>query len=333
MGKLKLKITELCNANCLCCQQRLKKYSKDIVKMMPIELAKKCIDDVSVLNWNKLIFSGGEPTLHPHLFEMIRYSHEKHMVTSLYSNGGSITEGYIDELNTNGLDILMLSYYSFDEDVFCKIRQSNRLYRDATKAMDCLKILNNENRVFFKIRLQSVLTKYNYKSLPELLRYAIEAKFETLSISYLEHARTQPLLYMNTNDINIFQKMIIPEMKEIIMHTNNISNRDKDFNLRALDETFQDRYEGKPVDIYNGQYRDARCNCINKNEYIVVNPSGNVLPCCGMEYYDENIFFGNVKDDKIANIIDGDTFKDFWNREKEICKYCAVDRHFFLITS
>lgn len=100
--KLKLKVTEICNANCSCCQQRLERYAEDHVYVMPFELACKCIDDAKRIGWKQLILSGGEPTLHPDLFEIIKYGKEQGMVVSLYTNGGMLTNEYIDGLCESG---------------------------------------------------------------------------------------------------------------------------------------------------------------------------------------------------------------------------------------
>lgn len=326
--KLKLKVTEICNANCSCCQQRLERYAEDHVYVMPFELACKCIDDAKRVGWKQLILSGGEPTLHPDLFEIIKYGKEQGMVVSLYTNGGMLTNEYIDGLCESGLDVLMLSYYSFDKSVFCSIRQSEELFDKATEALYRLKNREESEEFHIKVRLQSVLAKENYISLPDLLDFAIKAKFESMSVSYLEHAQTKPELYMDKDDIDDFKSTIVPLVKQILLKAD-ISENSKKHNDDVIIDLFSDTYGEKTVDIARGEYRDDCSECVNKDKYIVINPEGNCLPCCGMEYYSERENFGNIKEKSLDKILQGAPMQKFWNSRKVMCKYCAVDRHFF----
>lgn len=326
--KLKLKVTEICNANCSCCQQRLERYAGDRVSIMPFELARKCIDDACLIGWKQLILSGGEPTLHPDLFEIIRYGREHGMEVSLYTNGGMLTDEYIDSLCESDLNVLMLSYYSFDKDTFCSIRQSEELFGKATEALYRLKKREELGDFHIKVRLQSILAKENYMSLPDLLQFAIEARFESMSVSYLEHAQTKPELYMDKEDIDNFRNKIVPKIERIISAAN-LSEDSKKHNTDVVTCLFSDTYRGKTVNITGGEYRDDCSECINKDKYIVINPEGNSLPCCGMEYYNERESFGNIKEKSLGEILQGVPMQKFWYSRKAMCKYCAVDRHFF----
>lgn len=95
MGKLKLKVTERCDANCACCTSRLSAYDQkrqsSMTVDMDIDLARRCIDNAVGLGWNDVVISGGEPLLLDYLEEIISYANINNMNTKLYTNGGNLS--------------------------------------------------------------------------------------------------------------------------------------------------------------------------------------------------------------------------------------------------
>lgn len=330
MGKLKLKITERCNANCLCCQSRLERYAQNTNENydMSFVMAKKCIDEAKKLGWDRLIISGGEPTLNKEIDKIIDYGKASNMLVSLYTNGSTLSEEYIDSLEKVNLDVLMLSYYSKNKNSYVAIRQSEYVYNKASEAIRLLAERKKSN-MLMQIRMQTVLTKYNYEDLPELLLLAIDSKFNTLSISFLEHATSNIFLYMEEDDIEKFKGKIVPELIKIIEESS-ISETNKKINQDILLNIQKgDFYKHNYLEI--GEYRDIEDYCINKDQYLVVAPSGQVLPCCGVEYYLDKTEYGNVNAASIEEILNGTRFRQFWKEKKDICKYCGLEKHFFLL--
>ncbi|MDR0272428.1 MAG: radical SAM protein [Clostridiales bacterium] len=81
-------ITTRCNMFCRGC------YNSDECDTpadMPLEMAKDIIDKLSELGVFSLSFGGGEPTLHPQIFEIAEYSREKQVLPNMTTNGLTMT--------------------------------------------------------------------------------------------------------------------------------------------------------------------------------------------------------------------------------------------------
>jgi MoaA/NifB/PqqE/SkfB family radical SAM enzyme len=67
------------------------------------------IDKLSELGTSIITFSGGEPTLHPNLDELIRRARENGAICTLITNGYLLTPERIRQLNAAGLDYMQIS--------------------------------------------------------------------------------------------------------------------------------------------------------------------------------------------------------------------------------
>lgn len=111
-----LQVTTRCNAHCAdrCDIWRLKPFD---TKLDDLTLA---IDILAKNDYSVVYFTGGEPTLHPHLAEAVEYAKKKGMITSLTTNG-TILETTLKKLS-RCLDVLSVSVDNYDEAVWDKAK-------------------------------------------------------------------------------------------------------------------------------------------------------------------------------------------------------------------
>jgi MoaA/NifB/PqqE/SkfB family radical SAM enzyme len=93
-----------CNLACGYCNE----YDK-VSDPVPIEEMKKRLDRLASFGTAAITISGGEPMLHPRIFEIITHIREKGMVAGLISNGYYMTRENIEKLNRAGLEYLQIS--------------------------------------------------------------------------------------------------------------------------------------------------------------------------------------------------------------------------------
>jgi MoaA/NifB/PqqE/SkfB family radical SAM enzyme len=99
-----LKITERCNLNCgYCCEHN------NSGRHVPLYTIVKWIGKCSELGVKHVEFIGGEPLMHPDLFEMLKYARSQGMNTGLTTNGFLMTDECIEKLMDNGISRLQLS--------------------------------------------------------------------------------------------------------------------------------------------------------------------------------------------------------------------------------
>jgi MoaA/NifB/PqqE/SkfB family radical SAM enzyme len=74
------------------------------------------IDRLGALGLSVLTFSGGEPTLHPDLDDLVRRVRARGMMAGLITNGFLLNEDRIRRLNRAGLDYLQISIDNVEPD-------------------------------------------------------------------------------------------------------------------------------------------------------------------------------------------------------------------------
>jgi MoaA/NifB/PqqE/SkfB family radical SAM enzyme len=93
-----------CNLACGYCNE----YDKTS-DPVPLESMKKRLDRLASFGTSVITISGGEPLLHPEIFEIITHIRSRGMVAGLISNGYYMTRENIRKLNRAGLEYLQIS--------------------------------------------------------------------------------------------------------------------------------------------------------------------------------------------------------------------------------
>lgn len=101
-----LVVIRKCNLSCTYCNE-FDKTSEPVA----MDVLKPRLDRLKELGAFSVCFTGGEPTMHPDLPELIRYSrHElKFFRTTMITNGFYLTKDYIQKLNDAGLQDMQIS--------------------------------------------------------------------------------------------------------------------------------------------------------------------------------------------------------------------------------
>ncbi|MBO0860299.1 MAG: radical SAM protein [Chloracidobacterium sp.] len=93
-----------CNLSCKYCNE----YDKTS-EPVPLETVKRRIDLLAGLRASIVTISGGEPMLHPQIYEIFAHIRSYGMIAGLISNGYYMTRDRIERLNEAGLEYLQIS--------------------------------------------------------------------------------------------------------------------------------------------------------------------------------------------------------------------------------
>ena len=106
-----LAITYRCNNNCShCYNARSRQYPE-----LSLEEWKEVIDRVWDQRIPHIVFTGGEPTLYPHLAELIAYAESLGVITGLNTNGRKLADpAFVQSLVDAGLDHVQITLESHD---------------------------------------------------------------------------------------------------------------------------------------------------------------------------------------------------------------------------
>lgn len=159
---LDIETSSICNLRCpMCtCTIELEKGKESNIKygLMKMEMYKRIIDeaaDIGVssikLNWR------GEPTMNPHLVEMVKYAKEKEILDIMINtNAVRLEKKMSQELIEAGLDKIFFSVDSIDTEKYAKIRVGAEFDKVLKNIKDFVEINEKMGHPVFT-RVQKVL--------------------------------------------------------------------------------------------------------------------------------------------------------------------------------
>lgn len=115
--RLHLEITNICNFSCEFCPEAAMNRPRG---MMPTEFAQDVLNDASRSGAVRTIHFHvmGEPTLHPDLVDIVAHATGQGLKTCLTTNGSRLDEALLRELNRAGLNSMIISLQTPDEQTF-----------------------------------------------------------------------------------------------------------------------------------------------------------------------------------------------------------------------
>ena len=325
-------ITENCNFNCPMCHVVESRKKRLSLSQLDFSDIKTIIDQGSKYGLS-LQLSGGEPLLHPQIIKIIKYAHQKKVVTGLVTNG-LLLKKYAKELVNSGLDFLAISLDGPDEATQYKrgyIKNSFNQIVDGVKEVVSLKGKNQ----FPNIRIATVITKNNLKNFEKIYSVIKDLGVDQWSIShyfyfYNQISKNQNIFYQKHqtgNDIwgqnlgnkkeylNSKEIKILNQKLKIISSINNpnlIISLAKNINLKKY---------------YSGVKPGKQSRCVSPFQQVFIRGNGDVEICHGF-------IIGNIKKEKIFNLwhqTKVNHFRKIINQQKTIpaCfRCCALDIKF-----
>ena len=136
-GFCQFAVTSACNANCGFCNFARDRHPKERWKFVSREQAFDAITILYREGIRYLVITGGEPTLHPNLSEIVRHGSDLGMKVMMVTNAGLLGASKIKSLHAAGLSSVIMSIDAASRQqhegnrglpsVWEKIRQANAL--------------------------------------------------------------------------------------------------------------------------------------------------------------------------------------------------------------
>ncbi len=118
--------TTSCNLRCPECPSGLRSFTRP-TGMLADELFKKTIDEVGNRLWYLIFYFQGEPYLHPHFLELVRYAARKGIYTATSTNAHYLTDQNARRTVESGLDRLIISLDGTTQEVYQQYRVGGKL--------------------------------------------------------------------------------------------------------------------------------------------------------------------------------------------------------------
>ncbi len=122
-GTCQFAITNICNAGCSFCNFAVDKLPKQQRKSVSSKDGIKAIDILHRHGIRFIIFTGGEPTVHPNLEDFLIYSKSLNINTLLVTNGSTLNPTRVSRLIDCGLQTVIISLDATEASVHEKNRR------------------------------------------------------------------------------------------------------------------------------------------------------------------------------------------------------------------
>jgi len=158
-----IQVTRLCNQKCRFCSNPEREAT------LTLEQAKALVDDFVDRGYHGVILTGGEPTMHPRLDEIISYAHGRGIHARIISNGQKLAdEGFLRDLVGRGLDHVHVSIQSPDPEL------QAFLTCNEDSLANVLKTLENVERLDITADVNTTINHYNAGQLDRIVRFLVE---------------------------------------------------------------------------------------------------------------------------------------------------------------
>lgn len=161
-----IEVTDSCNLNCIWCYAN-SGYGMDRQrKHMPFENLKKLLSGLSGAGVRQVTFSGGEPTIYPHIREAVKTAKDMGFVVHMNTNGILMTAEFAKELKDRGLSQIQTNIDSINPAKHDYIRGLQGSFQRAVLA------LKNAKEAGMTAVCQTVLTSMNEDEIIDIFRFA-----------------------------------------------------------------------------------------------------------------------------------------------------------------
>ena len=264
----------------------------------------------------------GEPMLHPRFFEMVAVAVARGMRVTTNTNLTVLSRRRAECCVTSGLETIHVSIDSASAEGYAAIRVGGRLDRVLRNVGFLIEARERLGSSLPRLRLVAVVMRKNLDELSDLVRLASRFGIEAVFVQHLCHdfGESQlPPQYMPMRRYVDEQTLLHepPERIAASFAAARLTARELGVELRLpeLDRT-TDR---------GGTGRD-RCDWPWRGGYVSY--QGFMMPCCMISTPDR-LNFGNVSDETLPLIWNGESYEAFRNRlasadPPDVCRSCSV---------
>jgi radical SAM protein with 4Fe4S-binding SPASM domain len=259
-----LVLTYDCNNRCSFCYASPAKFKKDLMDFDRIERYFKLIKSLKI---KPVGLIGGEPTLHPQLFEIIKLAKKLEFTITLYTNGRLLSdENFVRKLKDLGLDFVNFSVQSGSSHA----KKHNKIVHVDGAWEETKKGIENCHKYGITINIQTVITHTNFDVYKEIID---EFSYANLFIFYREVPPVIPSCrFFNQRVISNNETKTV--YKQINMYAKDRHARTYLFSRMPL--CWWDERDEMEKEIHGSVV--SHCHIINGSN-LIIDVDGRVLPC------------------------------------------------------
>lgn len=288
LESVSLEITRACNLRCKHCYSD---SGRQLTDELTVKEIKTLIDELAAMGVLALTFTGGEPLLHPHIFELMEYARRKPLSVLLFTNGTLITPEIVKKLKKICVYKVNVSIDGPDKKIHDTFRGVDGAFEKTIESVNLL------NKAGIAVQASISVTKFNYKTVKKIL--------DLIKDLGITSYKVWPITFSGRRgEKDIF---ITPEeFREVVEALREIE----------IEESGKEKKEFT--------YSTQRENCGIGSCTLAIKCNGVVTPCPA---FGEGGFLGDVRTQSVADIWNKsellNTLRSMSVFNTEVCKDCA----------
>lgn len=337
LKKLVIKPTFDCFCNCSFCSERQNFYRKNKAEHsegLDIDLVLKIMDEADGMGVNNLQISGGDPLLYKDLDKIIERAYKYHWFNFINSTGYNLDYKKAYSLMKIGLSAFNTSIDSSQALVHDQLRNKKSTFVNTLNAIDCFNLAKRDlARGDFFINIQTILNRYNFKSLDLIFEMALKKDISSIYLMY-PYSDFNNVISPTLDELKYFQKNTVKKILSVInkyKDNKEIYNNSKKIlmNLFPRDNAEVKLYKKRR---YFNSIDESKKYCLKPLNTLMIIANGDVIPCCTLENRYTNIV-GNIYKQSLIDIWNGDRLFEFRKNRNQFCTYCpsSINRTIGLI--
>lgn len=259
-----LVLTYACNNRCKFCYAAPSGFKN---KSMEFENLKEYLKLLKSLGIKPVGLLGGEPTLYPRLFDVIKLAKKQGFKVTLYTNGRKLSdENFVKKLKKLRLDFINFSIQSGSK----YAKKHNKIVKVKGAWADTKKAIENCHKHGLKTNIQTVLTHSKIEVYKEIIE---EFSYANLFIYYRQIPPVSP-------NCNFFEQKVISnkKTKEIYKKIYTYAKRKniKTYFFSRMPLCWWNKED--PIEKEIHQNVVSHCHIINGSN-LTIDVNGKILPC------------------------------------------------------
>ena len=255
-----------CNHRCKWCYTTNKNF---VDKKMPLEFAMESLKEMNKNGVEKCTLIGGEPTLYPHINEVIKYGSSLGMFMKIVTNGVMLSNmEFLKALKEAGLSFVAISIHGITRESYKNNTQIDNLLKVQAAIKNCISL----NIPFVTL---TTLNRLNCNDVVDIVKYLKKLEVENVIFN---------IAVPYTDDPKQEKNVLSPkEIAEVIQNNYHKLKEEKLeagfyasiplclFDKKILDNMLKEKYL---IPLSKGG-----CNIYDKTGFAF-EPDGKIIPCC-----------------------------------------------------
>lgn len=241
-------ITQNCNLSCVFCGA----WKADCFLEQELSFIKTAMETALEKGYKFVTLSGGEPFLHPDIFEIIDYAHKLGLWVNITTNGLLINQETIDRLKNRSVN-LRISLHSLKPETYNRIVKADAF----DKVLSTIEILK-KNHIYYS--LGCTLFESNFNEISDMIAFAYD--------NHAQYVRFSPVVgILDGKDYSCDYKYYVKLLKIICENI-----------IRFKDAVAIEKNKFSDKEFLRNYMCTRPCPASSKS-FVIVDTDKNMIPC------------------------------------------------------